>query len=59
MRETVKANAAFVPPKGKGSLYLRPLLIGTGAILGLGPAPEYTFLVYCRCERGLGFGFRV
>ena len=35
------------PPEGKGSLYLRPLLIGTGPILGLGPAPSYTFLVYC------------
>lgn len=35
-----------VPPTGKGSLYIRPLLIGTGPILGLAPAPEYTFLVY-------------
>jgi branched-chain amino acid aminotransferase len=31
---------------GKGSLYLRPLLLGTGPILGLGPAPEYMFTVY-------------
>lgn len=30
----------------QGSLYLRPLLIGTGPILGLAPAPEYTFVVY-------------
>ena len=35
-----------VPPAGKGSLYIRPLLMGTGAVLGLAPAPEYTFLVY-------------
>lgn len=35
-----------VPPKGKGSLYLRPLLMGTGAILGLGPAPSYTFAIF-------------
>jgi len=35
-----------VPPQGKGSMYLRPLLLGTGAILGLGPAPEYTFTIY-------------
>jgi branched-chain amino acid aminotransferase len=27
-------------------MYIRPLLIGTGAVLGLAPAPEYTFLVY-------------
>mmetsp|Transcript_9781 Transcript_9781/g.18269 ORF Transcript_9781/g.18269 Transcript_9781/m.18269 type:complete len:377 (-) Transcript_9781:621-1751(-) len=42
----VRENADFVPPHGKGSLYLRPLLMGTGPILGLGPAPEYTFGVY-------------
>lgn len=35
-----------VPPPGRGSLYIRPLLIGSGPILGLGPAPEYTFLIY-------------
>lgn len=45
--DTVRANAEFVPPLGMGSLYLRPLLIGSGPILGLGPAPEYTFMVYC------------
>lgn len=31
---------------GKGSLYLRPLLLGTGPILGLGPAPSYTFTIF-------------
>lgn len=35
-----------VPPPGKGSLYIRPLLIGSGAVLGVAPAPEYTFLIY-------------
>ena len=35
-----------VPPPGKGSLYLRPLLLGSGPVLGLAPAPEYTFLIY-------------
>lgn len=35
-----------VPPPGKGALYIRPLLIGSGAILGVAPAPEYTFLIY-------------
>lgn len=43
---TVRANAHYVPPQGKGSLYLRPLLMGTGPILGLGPAPSYTLIVY-------------
>lgn len=42
----VRANAAWVPPRGKGSLYLRPLLLGTGPILGLGPAPGYDFVVF-------------
>ena len=36
VRQTVEANQAYVPPIGSGSLYLRPLLLGTGAILGLG-----------------------
>jgi len=45
--QVVRANASLVPPHGKGALYIRPLLLGTGAILGLGPAPEFTFLVYC------------
>lgn len=32
---------------GKGTLYLRPLLMGSGPILGLGPAPSYTLCIYC------------
>jgi len=44
--ETVLANKRWVPPPGKGSLYVRPLLMGTGAVLGLAPAPEYTFIIY-------------
>ncbi|XP_038718595.1 branched-chain-amino-acid aminotransferase 2, chloroplastic-like [Tripterygium wilfordii] len=46
LKQTALANERWVPPPGKGSLYMRPLLIGTGAILGLAPAPEYTFFVY-------------
>lgn len=46
VKQTVLANRRWVPPQGKGALYLRPLLMGSGAILGLAPAPEYTFLVY-------------
>jgi hypothetical protein len=44
--EVVRANADYVPPMGKGSFYLRPLLMGTGPILGLGPAPHYEFVVF-------------
>ncbi|KAL7619289.1 branched-chain-amino-acid aminotransferase 2, chloroplastic [Lactuca sativa] len=46
VKQTAFANKRWIPPPGKGSLYIRPLLIGTGPILGLSPSPEYTFLVY-------------
>jgi len=46
VKDVVLANAKWVPPKGKGSLYLRPLIFGSGAILGLAPAPSYTFCIY-------------
>lgn len=46
VKQTVLGNRRWVPPQGKGALYLRPLLMGSGPILGLAPAPEYTFLVY-------------
>ncbi|XP_041011678.1 branched-chain-amino-acid aminotransferase 6-like isoform X3 [Juglans microcarpa x Juglans regia] len=46
VKQTVRANKHWVPPQGKGSLYVRPLLIGSGPVLGLCPAPEYTFLIY-------------
>lgn len=44
---SVAKNAEFVPPYGLGaSMYLRPLLLGTGPELGLSPPKEFTFLVY-------------
>ncbi|KAF3506505.1 hypothetical protein F2Q69_00009906 [Brassica cretica] len=46
VKKTVLANDKRVPPLGKGALYIRPLLLGSGAILGVAPAPEYTFLIY-------------
>uniref|UniRef100_A0A7N0UKC9 Branched-chain-amino-acid aminotransferase n=1 Tax=Kalanchoe fedtschenkoi TaxID=63787 RepID=A0A7N0UKC9_KALFE len=46
VKQTAQANKPWVPPPGKGSLYIRPLLMGSGPILGLGAAPEYTFVVY-------------
>jgi len=43
----VEANRDFVPPYGSGaSLYIRPLLIGTSAELGVKPSKEYLFLVF-------------
>lgn len=46
VKQTALANKRWIPPPGKGSLYMRPLLLGTGPILGLAPATEYKFLVY-------------
>ena len=46
--QVVKANEAFVPPYGTGAtLYLRPYLIGIGDNLGVRPAPEFLFGVFC------------
>lgn len=43
----VQANRRFVPPHGTGaSLYIRPLLIGTGPRIGVRPADEYMFIVF-------------
>ncbi|MHA2012133.1 MAG: branched-chain-amino-acid transaminase, partial [Candidatus Helarchaeota archaeon] len=43
---TVLANKDYIPPYKKGSLYIRPILFGSGAILGVAPSPEYTFIVF-------------
>ncbi|ERI85367.1 branched-chain-amino-acid transaminase [Bacteroides pyogenes F0041] len=45
--KVVKLNDRFIPPYGTGaSLYIRPLLIGTGAQIGVRPATEYMFVVF-------------
>jgi branched-chain amino acid aminotransferase len=42
----INANRRFVPPYGSGaSLYIRPLVIGTGPQIGVRPASEYMFIV--------------
>ncbi|GMH14712.1 hypothetical protein Nepgr_016553 [Nepenthes gracilis] len=46
VKNTVLANEHWIPPTGKGSLYIRPLLMGSGPVLGIAPAPEYTFLIF-------------
>ena len=46
VEQVVAANLNWVPPMGKGALYVRPLLMGSGPVLGVAPAPSYTFLVY-------------
>jgi branched-chain amino acid aminotransferase len=43
----VSLNAEFVPPHRTGAaMYIRPLLFGSSAQLGLNPPEEYTFLVF-------------
>lgn len=46
VEQCVQANLKWVPPSGKGAMYVRPLLMGSGPVLGVSPAPSYTFLVY-------------
>ncbi len=46
--QVVKANQAYVPPYGHGAtLYLRPFIIGVGDTIGVKPAPEYIFCIFC------------
>lgn len=46
--QVVRANEHFVPPYGSGAtLYLRPFMIGVGNNIGVKPAPEYIFSVFC------------
>lgn len=46
--EVVKANAAYVPPYGSGAtLYIRPYMMGTNPVIGVKPADEYQFRIFC------------
>ncbi len=43
----IKHNNQYIPPYGSGaSLYVRPLLIGTGPEIGVKPSREYLFMVF-------------
>lgn len=45
--DTVKANADYVPPFGSGAtLYIRPYMFGSNAVIGVKPADEYQFRVF-------------
>lgn len=45
--KAVNLNRKFIPPYGSGAtLYVRPLLYGSGAEVGVKPAKEYTFIVF-------------
>ena len=46
VEQVVKANAAWVPPYGSGAtLYLRPYMFGSNAVIGVKPADEYQFRI--------------
>ncbi|ACA31559.1 branched-chain amino acid aminotransferase [Histophilus somni 2336] len=54
-KQVVKANADWLGPYGSGAtLYLRPFLIGVGDNIGVSPAPEYIFSIFC-CPVGAYF----
>ena len=45
--KVVELNKEFVPPYESGaSLYIRPLLIGTSAQVGVNPSKEYLFVIF-------------
>ncbi len=46
VKETVRANEAWVPPYGTGaSLYIRPYMFGSSPVIGVKPAEEYQFRI--------------
>ena len=54
VRRVVKLNERFIPPYESGAaLYIRPLLIGTGAQVGVRPADEYLFIIFVTPRRSL------
>ena len=48
VKAVVKANEAYVPPYGSGAtLYIRPYMFGTNPVIGVKPADEYQFRIFC------------
>lgn len=47
VKKVIAANERFIPPYGTGaSLYIRPLIIGSSAQIGVKPADETTLIVF-------------
>jgi branched-chain amino acid aminotransferase len=45
--KVIELNKKYMPPYGSGAtLYIRPLLYGSGAEVGVKPSKEYTFVVF-------------
>ena len=48
VKQGVKANEVYVPPYGSGAtLYIRPYMFGSDAVIGVKPANEYQFRIFC------------
>ncbi len=48
VKKVVAANADYVPPYGSGAtLYLRPYMFGSNPVIGVKPASEYQFRIFC------------
>ncbi|MGN0836220.1 MAG: aminotransferase class IV, partial [Akkermansia sp.] len=48
VHDVVAANLDFVPPYGSGAtLYLRPFMFGSNAVIGVKPASEFQFRIFC------------
>lgn len=47
IEKVVRENLAYVPPYGSGAtLYVRPFMFGSDAVIGVKPAKEYQFRVF-------------
>lgn len=48
VKQVVKANEGYVPPYGSdATLYIRPYMFGSDAVIGVKPANEYQFRIFC------------
>ena len=48
VEKVVAANAAWVPPYGSGAtLYIRPYMYASSPVIGVKPAEEYQFRLFC------------
>ena len=48
VEQVVRANKAYVPPYGTGAtLYLRPFMFGINPVIGVKPADEFQFRIFC------------
>lgn len=52
----IKENKEFVPAYGEGALYIRPVLMGSGAQLGLRSADEFLFYILVTPVNGSYYG---